>query len=154
MKCTTHYEVTCSHLHTVLLTSVAMKSSIFRAAPNTQTCESEFEYSKCLTSCTTFSTKAQSAHHSALAVFLHQRMCNSHCNWATNDIVNVLWFDADSDQFHLLAVCSLHLRKKYLRSSLYNRRGDNSRKMAINNISCALITTAKMKKVKFHNVFL
>ena len=27
-------------------------------------------------------------------------------------------------------------------------------KMAINKINCALITTAKMKKVKFHNVFL
>ena len=38
--------------------------------------------------------------------------------------------------------------------NLNNRRGDNSRKMAINKINCALITTAKMKKVKFHNVFL
>ena len=39
-------------------------------------------------------------------------------------------------------------------SYLNSRRGDNSRKMAINKINCALITTAKMKKVKFHNVFL
>ena len=39
-------------------------------------------------------------------------------------------------------------------NNLNNRRGDNSRKMAINKINCALITTAKMKKVPFHNVFL
>ena len=38
--------------------------------------------------------------------------------------------------------------------ALNNNNNNNNRKMAINKINCALITTAKMKKVKFHNVFL